>query len=49
MLLFPTLIWTSAPGMEPNVTWTDDSFTFLPMSRIRPVPVLVPPNTGLPR
>jgi hypothetical protein len=45
--LFPTSIRTSAPRTGPSVTATDENSTGLPMSRIRPVPLLSPPNLGL--
>src|SRR5215469_3439667 len=46
-LLLPILISTSAPGEEPNVTWTELSRTERPMSRMSPDPCLRPPKYGL--
>jgi hypothetical protein len=45
----PSSTATSAPGSAPKVTVTYLSLTRLPMSRISPLPVFSPPNTGLPR
>ena len=49
VLSSPISMATSAPGADPNVTVTELSRTWPPMSRIRPVPFFSPPSSGLPR